>query len=113
MRTRLFATVLLLMSIQWFGTVAALATDVSRHTSVQGGWLAHEGRAVLGWIQHNGWWRDGQRPNLTRRSVGDPQGDIRPNRTEDLDAQTNNMLRYACIWPTCPKAARPDSNEAT
>jgi Family of unknown function (DUF6298)/Domain of unknown function (DUF5060)/Putative collagen-binding domain of a collagenase len=58
------------------------------------GWFVHDGRAVWGWIQHNGWWRPGERPNLTRRSVGDPGGDVRPNRTEDFEQLTDNMLRY-------------------
>ncbi len=61
---------------------------------VAGGWLTHDGRALWGWVQHNGWWRAGQRPNLARRSLGDPQGDVRPNRTEDLDQLTDSMLRY-------------------
>ncbi|MCP4453345.1 MAG: hypothetical protein GY809_17950, partial [Planctomycetes bacterium] len=54
--------------------VVAQAHDPTnpRHVSVQNGWFVHEGKGVLGWIQHNGWWRDGQRPNLTRRSVNDP-----------------------------------------
>jgi hypothetical protein len=95
MRIRLFVAVLLLTFIQRPGTTASLAAPLARHASVKNGWLTHEGRAVLGWIQHNGWWRDGQRPNLTRRSVRDPQGDIRPNRTEDLHTLTTNMLQYA------------------
>ncbi len=61
---------------------------------VHNGWLCHGDDLVWGWIQHNGWWRPGQRPNLCRRSVGDPEGDVRPNRTEDLDQLTDNMLRY-------------------
>ena len=61
---------------------------------VQNGWLVQDGRAIWGWVQHNGWWRPGQRANLTRRSVGDPKGDVRPNRTEDLDKLTDSMLRY-------------------
>jgi hypothetical protein len=58
------------------------------------GWFVHGDNVICGWIQHNGWWRAGQRPNLTRRSVGDPLGDSRPNRTEDLNALTDSMLRY-------------------
>ena len=58
------------------------------------GWFVHGDAAVWGWMQHNGWWRPGQRPNLARRSVGDPLGDVRPNRTEDLGALTDSMLRY-------------------
>ena len=61
---------------------------------VQNGWIVWRGQAVWGWVQHNGWWRDGQRPNITRRSVSDSLGDVRPNRTEDLDRLTDNMLLY-------------------
>ncbi len=32
--------------------------------SVQNGWYVHNGMAVWGYGQHNGWWRAGQRPNL-------------------------------------------------
>ena len=74
-----------------------VATDGGAHAEglkVTNGWLTHDGRAVWGWAQHNGWWRAGMRPNLTRRSVGDPQGDVRPNRTEDLDKLTDAMLRF-------------------
>jgi hypothetical protein len=59
------------------------------------GWFVQGDTVIWGWVQHNGWWRGGQRANLTRRSVGDPLGDLRPNRTEDLDALTDSMLRYA------------------
>jgi len=62
--------------------------------AVRNGWLTHDGRAVWGWVQHNGWWRPGMRPNLARSSVGDPLGDVRPNRTEDLDKLTDCMLKY-------------------
>lgn len=58
------------------------------------GWFVAGDSVLWGWVQHNGWWRDGQRPNLTRRSVGDPRGDLRPNRTEDFEALTDNMLRF-------------------
>ena len=34
------------------------------------GWFVHDEDAIWGWIQHNGWWRPGQRPNLARRSIG-------------------------------------------
>ncbi len=61
---------------------------------VQDGCFVWNGRAVLGWVQHNGWWRPGQRPNLARNSIGDPGGDVRPCRTEDLDELTDSMLRY-------------------
>lgn len=58
------------------------------------GWFVQDGAAIWGWIQHNGWWRPGQRPNLARRSVGDLQGDVRPNRTEDFEQLTASMLRF-------------------
>lgn len=61
---------------------------------VRNGWLVQDGRAVWGWVQHNGWWRAGQRPNLARRSVGDPLGDVRPNRTENLDELTSAMVAF-------------------
>lgn len=70
------------------------ATAWADRLEVQSGWLSHDGKAVWGWVQHNGWWRAGMRPNLTRRSVGDPRGDVRPNRTEDLDKLTDAMLRF-------------------
>jgi len=73
---------------------AAFGVRRQKQSLVRNGWLVHDGRAIWGWIQHNGWWRPGQRPNLARRSVGDPLGDVRPNRTEDFDKLTDNMLRY-------------------
>jgi len=33
--------------------------------AVRNGWLTHEGKAVWGWVQHNGWWRAGMRANIT------------------------------------------------
>lgn len=75
-------------------TVGNAGPTPGRHALVRNGWLAHDGRMVWGWVQHNGWWRPGQRPNLARRSLGDPKGDVRPNRTENLDLLTDNMLRY-------------------
>jgi hypothetical protein len=79
----------------WAIVLESDASRSARHPLVQNGWLVHDGRLVWGWVQHNGWWRPGQRPNLTRRSVGDPEGDVRPNRTEDFDLLTDNMLRHA------------------
>ena len=76
------------------GWGAVMSTAAVAGPLVENGWLAYDGKVVWGWIQHNGWWRPGQRPNLARRSVGDPLGDVRPNRTEDLDKLTDNMLRY-------------------
>jgi len=57
---------------------------------VQNGWYVHNGKAVWGYAQHNGWWRAGQRPNITRNAPGQ----VGPNRTEDLDKLTDAMLRY-------------------
>lgn len=61
--------------------------------AVQNGWYVHNGRAIWGYAQHNGWWRAGQRANITRNAPGR----IGPNRTEDLDKLTDNMLR--CGYP--------------
>ncbi|MEA2063758.1 MAG: DUF6298 domain-containing protein, partial [Gemmatimonadota bacterium] len=52
------------------------------------GWYVQNGKIIWGYAQHNGWWRKGQRPNLTR-NAGD---DIRPNRTENLALLADNML---------------------
>jgi len=57
---------------------------------VLNGWYVHHGSVVWGNAQHNGWWRPGQRPNLTRNAPGQNK----PNRTENLDKLTDNMLRY-------------------
>ena len=76
------------------GTACGGSCAESEGLAVTNGWLTHEGLAIWGWAQHNGWWRAGMRPNLTRRSVGDPEGDIRPNRTEDLDKLTDAMLEF-------------------
>lgn len=54
------------------------------------GWYLHRGRVVWGYAQHNGWWRPGQRPNLTRRAPGH----VGPNRTEDLGRLVDNMLAH-------------------
>jgi hypothetical protein len=59
--------------------------------TVQNGWYAHNRKVVWGFCQHNGWWRPGQRPNLTRNALGE----IGPNRTEDLDKLTDAMLCFA------------------
>ena len=58
--------------------------------TVQNGWYVHNGKVVWGFCQHNGWWREGQRPNLARNALGE----IGPNRTEDLDRLTDAMLRF-------------------
>jgi hypothetical protein len=67
---------------------------------VQNGWYSQDGHVRWGYIQHNGWWRAGQRANLTRRAPvdGDVNNytnlDVRPNRMEDLDSLTDNMNNY-------------------
>jgi hypothetical protein len=78
------------------GVVASVPAKAQNTTPLVNdtGWIVHRDAPVWGWVQHNGWWRPGQRANITRRSVGDPQGDVRPNRTEDLDALTDSMLRF-------------------
>ena len=58
---------------------------------IQHGWFVHNGRVIWGYGQHNGWWRSGQRPNITRNAPGQ----IGPNRTEDLDKLTDAMLHFA------------------
>lgn len=78
-----------------FGVLAAAPAGADDTPLVNdSGWLTQDGRVIWGWAQHNGWWRPGQRANLTRRSVGDPEGDIRPNRTEDLSKLAGSMLQY-------------------
>ncbi|MEA1996018.1 MAG: DUF6298 domain-containing protein [Gemmatimonadota bacterium] len=54
------------------------------------GWYVQGDRVIWGYAQHNGWWRPGQRPNITRNAGID----IRPNRTEDLEKLTDNMLLW-------------------
>jgi hypothetical protein len=57
---------------------------------LENGWFVHNGRVVWGNAQHNAWWTPTEGANLTRRMPGV----IGPNRTEDLDKLTDNMLRY-------------------
>ncbi len=74
-------------------SITALFVSAVAHTAgltVENGWYVHNGNVVWGNAQHNGWWRAGQRPNLTRRAPGE----VGPNRTEDLDKLTDNMLKY-------------------
>ena len=59
----------------------------TRGLEVVNGWYVHNNRVVWGYGQHNGWWRAGQRANVTRR---DP-GQVAPNRTEDLEKLTDAM----------------------
>ncbi len=84
------------IDLDWITLSIGSGQSAARRTGalVRNGWLVHGDRMIWGWVQHNGWWRPGQRPNLTRRSLGDPLGDVRPNRTEDLDKLTDHMLRY-------------------
>ncbi len=68
---------------------------------LENGWFVHDGRAVWGYAQHNGWWggyRGGHgfwttykvRANITRNAPGQ----VGPCLTEDLDGLTDNMLRH-------------------
>ncbi len=52
--------------------------------AIRNGRYAHNGKAVWGLAQHNGWWRAGQRPNIARNAPGQ----VGPNRTEDLVQHT-------------------------
>ena len=73
--------------------IFAKGDDTDNHSTglqVLNGWYVNNGSVVWGNAQHNGWWRAGQRPNLTRNAPGQ----IGPNRTEDLEKLTGNMLRY-------------------
>ena len=89
-------TMTLIAGLVLFGLAlwVASAAEEKQPPLVQNGWLVWRGEVIWGWTQHNGWWRAGQRANITRRSVGDPEGDVRPNRTEDLGLLTDNMLKY-------------------
>jgi len=59
--------------------------------SMENGWYIHDGNVIWGYAQHNAWWRPGQRPNIARNAPGQ----VKPNRTEDLDKLTDAMVRYA------------------
>lgn len=54
------------------------------------GWYVRDDHVVWGYAQHNGWWRAGQRANLTRNAPGV----FGPNRTEILPSLAENMLRW-------------------
>ena len=58
--------------------------------TVRNGWYVHDGKVIWGLAQHNGWWRAGQRPNITRNAPGE----VGPNRTENLAQLTDAMLRF-------------------
>jgi len=68
----------------------AKSGSAPKDLQIYNGWFVQDGKVIWGNAQHNGWWRPGQRPNLTRNAPGD----IGPNRTEDLDKLTDNMLKY-------------------
>lgn len=75
-------------------TIALADTDRAAPPNalrLQNGWFVYKDRVIWGYAQRNAWWRPGERPNITRR---DP-GVIAPNRTEDLDKLTDNMIRFA------------------
>lgn len=59
--------------------------------ALENGWFTQDGRVIWGYGQRNAWWRPGERANLTRR---DPNV-VGPNRTEDLDKLTDNMVKFA------------------
>ena len=64
------------------------------YVAVQNGWYVHDGRAIWGYAQHNGWLRAGQRANLTRNAPGQ----IGPNRTEEL-GHTFASFALKSGWP--------------
>jgi uncharacterized protein DUF6298/collagenase-like protein with putative collagen-binding domain len=86
----IFAIILLLGAFSQLSLPNASATNRKNPLHLENGWFVHGDRIVWGYAQHNGWWRAGMRPNITRNALGD----IRPNRTENLDQLINNMLRY-------------------
>ncbi len=73
-----------------FSPLVSFAAEGPAGLRVQNGWYVHNGKVVWGYAQHNGWWRAGQRPNITRNAPSQ----VGPNRTEDLDKLTDAMLRY-------------------
>jgi len=76
--------------------VAATGTAVSAQVAanadfgIKNGWFVFNRHVVWGYAQHNAWWKPSEGANLTRHFPGQ----IGPNRTEDLDKLTDNMLRY-------------------
>lgn len=66
----------------------AAASESELH--LENGWFVQDGHVIWGYAQHNGWWRPGQRANITRNAPGE----IRPNRTEHLGKLAENMKRY-------------------
>lgn len=74
--------------------VAVPAIGAKRETGLvlRHGWYVCRGHIIWGYGQQNGWWRPGQRPNITRNAPGQ----IGPNRTEDLD-QPEPRVRCATL----------------
>lgn len=70
--------------------LTTVAEDDAIGLRMENGWYVHDGRAIWGYAQHNGWWRAGQRPNITRNAPDE----VGPNRTEDLGKLTDAMLRF-------------------
>ncbi len=90
MAYRSVPTKFLLMVLVVIALMSLSGTDARAELSIVNGWFVHNGKALWGYAQHNGWWRKGQRPNLTRNAGSE----IGPNRTEDLELLTDNMLRW-------------------
>ena len=69
-----------LLLVIWLLTLQPAAGDgpASNGLTVRNGWYVDEGKVVWGLAQHNGWWRAGQRPNITRNA---PE-EVGPNPTE-------------------------------
>ena len=83
-------TTVLLLQIAALVPAVSPSAGGAEGLQVENGWYVHDGRVVWGFAQHNGWWRPGQRPNITRNAPGV----VRPNRTEDLGQLTDAMLRF-------------------
>ena len=81
---------LLLASLVLSSPLETTADVHAAGLAVSNGWYVHNGKAVWGLAQHNGWWRAGQRPNIARNAPGQ----LGPNRTEDLGKLTSAMLRF-------------------
>ena len=69
---------------------AILSAASHNDSGVENGWYVRKGKVVWGYGQHNGWWRVGQRANLTRNAPGQ----YGPNRTEILPELVENMIRW-------------------
>ena len=73
-----------------FSMFASAAVSGASGLEIKNGWYVYNGRVIWGYAQHNGWWRPGQRPNLARNAPGE----VRPNRTEDLEKLTDAMIKF-------------------